>query len=187
MVDKHDQDASDDVIKRITDNEDLLSIMIDVENYFDSNNLYAFANWMDGEIVGGPFVKRYWVKVILKYPYDKMPDPDGGLRLLKHGTKIHYDIKYEERPIEVKTPQDYQPGVNKPKMKKHKVWIITLLIPRRFVQNLDAEVMDIYDDEVDVNTVDDAQGQNAGNPEQAVDQSQAGAGLQPEQQAVPQI
>ena len=62
----------------------------------------------------------------------------------------------------------------KPKMKKHKVWVITILIPRRFVQNLDGEIMDTYDDEVDVNTVDDAQGQTSANPEQAVDQGQLG-------------
>jgi hypothetical protein len=34
-----------------------------------------------------------------------------------------------------------------------------MLIPRRFVKNLDSEVMDIYDDEVDVHTVDDSTGQ----------------------------
>ena len=177
MAEKHDPNASEDVVKRITDSEDLLSIAIDIEQYFDSNNLYAFANWIDGEIVGGPFVKRYWVKVVLKFPYNKMPNPDGGLRLLKHGTKIRYDIKFEERPIEIKGPNDYQPGIKKAKTKKHKVWIITVLIPRRFVQNLDSEVMDTYDDEVDVNTVDDAKGQTGGNPDQAVDQSQQ-AGLQ---------
>lgn len=185
-IEKHNDQDADDVIKRITDNEDLLSIAIDIENYFDSNNLYAFKNWIDGEVVGGPYVKRYWVKVVLKYPYKKMPDPEGGLRLLKHGTKIHYDIKYQEQPIEIKSPEDYQPGTKKAKMKKHKVWIITLLIPRRFVQNLDAEVMDIYDDEVDVNTVDDAQGQNAGNPELAINQGQRDTSQSPEQ-VVPQL
>ena len=167
MIDKHNSQASSDVIKRITDSEDLLSIMIDFENYLDSNNLYAFENWIDGEIVGGPWVKRYWVKVILKYPYKKMPNPEGGLRLLKHGTKIHYDIKYEEHSVEVKSPSDYQPGTKKPKIKKQKVWIITMLIPRRFVQNLDSEIMDTYDDEVDVNTIDDSAGQGA-SPDEAI-------------------
>jgi len=167
MVDKHDTNTADEAIKRLDDSEDLLDILIDIENYFDTNNLYAFKNWLDGEIVGGPFVKRYWVKVMLKYPYDKMPDPDGGLRLTKHGTKIDYDIKYEELPIEIKSPSDYQPGTKKPKMKKHKIWVITMLIPRRFVQNLDAEIMDTYDDDVDVNTVDDAAGQGA-TPDEAV-------------------
>ena len=155
----HDSNSSTNAISRISGNEDLLDIMIDVENYLDTNNLYAFKNWIEGEIIGGPYVKRYWVKIKLKYEYHKMPDPEGGLRLLKHGTKIRYDIELEERPIEIKTPDDYRPGTKKPKMKKHKIWIITMLIPRRFVKNLDSEVMDIYDDEVDVHTVDDSTGQ----------------------------
>ena len=167
MIDKHNSQTSNDSIKRITDSEDLLEILIDIENYLDNNNLYAFKNWIEGEIVGGPWVKRYWIKVLLKYPYKKMPDPNGGLRLLKHGTKIHYDIKYEEQSVEIKDPSDYQPGTKKPKLIKHKIWVITLLIPRRFVQNLDSEIMDTYDDEVDVNTVDDSAGQNA-SPEKAV-------------------
>jgi hypothetical protein len=171
MIDKHEPNASEDAVKRIETSEDILSIMIDFENYLDSNNLYAFRNWIDGEIIGGPFVKRYWVKVMLKFPYNQMPDPDGGLRLTKHGTKINYDIKFEERPIEIKSPSDYQPGTKKPKMKKYKIWVITMLIPRRFVQDLDSEVMDVYDDDVDVNTVNDAQGQTSANPDQAVQQT----------------
>lgn len=167
MTNKYDPNTSETAITRIENSEDILDILIDVENYFDSNNLYAFANWIDGEVVGGPWVKRYWVKVMLKYPYKKMPNPDGGLRLLKHGTKIRYDIKYEERSVDVKSPSDYQPGTKKPKIKKHKIWVITLLIPRRFVQNLDSEIMDTYDDEVDVNTVDDSTGQEA-TPEEAI-------------------
>jgi hypothetical protein len=170
MVDQHDSNSAQETISRISDSEDILQILIDIENYFDQNNLYAFKNWIDGEVVGGPFVKRYWVKVMLKYPYNKLPDPDGGLRLLKHGTKIRFDIKYEEMPIEIKSEADYQPGTKKPKMKKHKIWVITMLIPRRFVEDLDNEVMDIYDDEVDVNTVNDAQGQQDVNPDKAIQQ-----------------
>jgi hypothetical protein len=156
MVEKHDINAGAEVVKRLSDSEDLVDILIDIEDYFDRNNLYVFKNWMDGEVVGGPFVKRYWVKLILKYPYKKMPDPDGGLRLLKHGTRIRYDIGVEEYPMEVKSESDFQPGTKKPKMAKRKVWLITMLIPRRFVQNLDSEIMDQYDEEVDVDVADDA-------------------------------
>ena len=156
MVEKHDINAGEEVIKRLSDSEDLVDILIDIEDYFDRNNLYVFKNWLDGEVVGGPFVKRYWVKLTLKYPYKKMPDPDGGLRLLKHGTRIHYDIGIEEVPAKVESESDYQPGTKKPKMVKQKVWLITMLIPRRFVQNLDSEVMDMYDEDVDVDTADDA-------------------------------
>jgi hypothetical protein len=150
------QKTSEDVIRRLTDNEDLIDILIDIEDYLDSNDLYVYKNWHLGEVVGGPFTKPYWVKVTLKYPYHRMPDPEGGLRLLMHGTKIHYRIGHEKVPIKVKSEADYQPGTKKPKMKVIKVWLIDLLIPRKFVQNLDNVVMDQYAEEVDVETVDDA-------------------------------
>lgn len=169
MVKKHDVNSREEAINRLSKSEDLVDILIDVENYFDTNNLYAFKNWIVGEVVGGPFVKKYWVKLTLKYPYEKMPDPDGGLRLLKHGTKIHFDIALEEYPIEIKKPSDYQPGTKKPKMKHRKVWLVTIMIPRRFVQNIDAEIMDMYDEEVDVDTIQDANAEG-NTPDKAVGQ-----------------
>ena len=168
MDNKYDQNNASKVIDRLSDSENLVDIAIDIENYFDRNDLYVYKNWFDGEIVGGPYVKRYWIKVQLKYPYEKMPDPDGGVRLLKHGTKIYYDIGTEEYPIEVKSEADYQPGTKKPKMAKKKVWLITMMIPRHFVQNLDKEVMDMYDEEVDVETVDDAQAEG-NTPDKAIE------------------
>jgi hypothetical protein len=149
-------DDNNNIVSRLTEREDLVDILIDVENYLDENNLYVYKNWINGEIVDGPYIKRYWVTIKLKYQYTEMPDPEGGAVLLKHGTKIHYDIALESFPLPIKGPGDYQPGTKKPKLGERKVWIITVMIPRRFVQNLDREIMDTYDDEVDVETVDDA-------------------------------
>lgn len=168
MVKTHDKNSREDAILRLTKSEDLIDILIDIENYFDSNNLYAFKNWIKGEVVGGPFVKKYWIKVVLKYPYKDMPDPDGGLRLLKHGTKIHFGIALEKYPIEVKSESDFEPGTKKPKMKNKKVWLITFLIPRKFVQNLDSKIMDMYDEEVDMDTVEDANAEG-NTPDKAIE------------------
>lgn len=159
MVHKHDSNAADDVLRRITDHEDLVDILVDVEDYLDSNNIYVYKNWKLGEVVAGPFTKPYWVKITLKYPYRKMPDPEGGLRLVQHGTKISYRIAEELVPVKVKSEADYQPGTKKPKMKKIRIWLIDMLIPRKFVQNIDKAVMDQYEEEVDVDTVDDATAQ----------------------------
>jgi hypothetical protein len=153
---KHNADSAHEVVKRVTDSEDLVDILIDVEDYLDANDLYVYKNWKLGEVVDGPYTKPYWITLTLKYPYKKMPDPEGGLRLLMHGTKIHYRKGTEEYSIEVKSPSDYQPGTKKPKTKKRKIWLIDLMIPRKFVQNLDAEVMDQYEEEVDVESLDDA-------------------------------
>ena len=157
MPHQHDSKTTDDTIRRITDSEDLVDILIDVENYLDSTDMYVYKNWIQGEVVSGPWTQPYWIKVTLKYPYEKMPDPEGGLRLLMHGTKINYRIAEELYSVKVKSEADYQPGTKKPKMKKRKIWLIDLLIPRKFVRNIDTEVLDQYEEEVDTDTVDDAE------------------------------
>lgn len=178
MTNNHTEDfdpkSPQDVIARLADSEDLVDIMISVENYLDTNDIYTFKNWIDGEVVSGPYVKKYWVKVTLKYDYEKMPDPTGGLRLLKHGTKITFRRGVEEVPIEIKSPDDYQPGTKKPKMKKKKIWLIDLLIPRRFVESITKEVMDLYDEDVDVDTADEAVAQGATTDQAALN---AGEGI----------
>jgi hypothetical protein len=166
----YDPDAPEQVIARLSDNTDLVDVMIAIEDYLDSNDLYTFKNWINGEIVAGPFVKKYWVKVTLKWPHNEMPDPSGGLRLLKHGTKIAYKLSHEEVPVEVKSQNDYQPGTKKPRMKKEKIWLVELTIPRRFVESINKETMDLYDEEVDLDTADEAVSQGA-TPEQATVQS----------------
>ncbi len=158
------------VIQRVTKSEDLTDLLIDVEDYMDTNNLWSFANWIDGIVVAGPFVSKYWVKLTLKYPYKKMPDPAGGMRLTKHGTKISYRIGKEQKPIKIKSPDDYQPGTKKARIKLVKIWLVEILIPRRLVENLSKTVMDLYDEDVDTNTLDDADVQGI-TSDQAVDQN----------------
>jgi hypothetical protein len=153
---RYNADSADKLIARLDDNNDLLDIMIAVEDYLDSNDIYGFKNWIAGEIVGGPYVRRYWVRVTLKWDYEKMPDPSAGLRLLKHGTKIQFRKAKEKYPIEIKSPSDYQPGTVKPKFKERYVWLVDLTIPRKFVEGVSQEVLDLYDEEVDTDTADDA-------------------------------
>ena len=169
MPHQHDKNSAQDAVNRISDSEDLTDILIDIENYLDSNNLYVYKNWIQGEVVAGPFTKPYWIKITLKYPYAQMPDPEGGLRLLQHGTKINFCLAEEEVPVKVKSESDYQPGTKKPKMKKEKIWLIDMLIPRKFVRNLDKEVIDQYEEEVDTDTVDDAEAEGI-DAEKAVKQ-----------------
>jgi len=159
MAQEYDHTTADENVRRITDSEDLVDILIDIENYLDSNDLYVYKNWKLGEVVAGPFTRPYWIKVTLKYPYEQMPDPEGGVRLLQHGTKINYKVAEELYPMKVKSESDYQPGTKKPKMKKRKIWLIDLLIPRKFVRNIDREVLDQYEEDVDTDTVDDAEAQ----------------------------
>ena len=107
------ESAAAEIVNKLASQEDLLDILMDVETYLDESNLYVFDNWIKGVIVSGPRVKKYWIDVILKYDHDQMPDPEGGLRLTPHGTKVH------------------------------------LSIPRRFVDAVNQDMLDQYDDEAE--------------------------------------
>lgn len=168
MTDKNELDPNsvENVIARLSDNDDLVDIMISIEDYLDTNDLYSFKNWINGEIVDGPYVRKYWVKVTLKWVYEDMPDPDGALRLLKHGTKVFFRKSTEKVPVEIKSESDYESGTRRPKMKTVKIWLVDLIIPRKFVESISKEVMDLYGDEVDTDTADQAVAQGQ-TPDQA--------------------
>lgn len=146
-----------DLVKRINEHPDLVDIMIAIEDYLDRNDIYAFKNWMIGELIDGPHIRPYWIKVSFKWPYHQMPDPLAGLRLLPQGTQVRFRMDRENVPQPIENPNDYDPGTHKPKIKAEKVWVVEMRIPRRFIENIDSEIMDLYDDKVDdMDTVEDA-------------------------------
>lgn len=145
-----------DTVYSLSDSDSLLDIMLQVEDYLDSLDIYAFKNWIDGELVEGPYVKRYWVQFTLKYPYKKMPDPQGGLRLLKYGSKVQFK-KTTEEVAQDPTDRSNMDEENKPKMKEEKIWLVFVKIPRRFVEDMGTEDLQTYNDEIEVDDVEDAQ------------------------------
>ena len=81
-----------DSIKEISDSNSLLDMLLEFEKTLDSLDLYAFKNWMKGEILEGPSLKRHYVNVKLIYPYKDMPDPDGAKRYLQSSGRSSADI-----------------------------------------------------------------------------------------------
>lgn len=148
-----------DFIKRLNDSSSLTDILIQMEDFLDNLDIFAFKNWFEGEVVDGPNVERHWVSMSLKYDYKQMPDPEGGLRLLKYGAEVVFK-KQQEEDIEDHKQEDIQSINNqlaqgqdptsvsmsntiaKPKLKK--VWIVEIKIPRHFIDEL-VQMNDIED------------------------------------------
>lgn len=153
--------ANPQLFKRLTDSDSLTDVLIQMEDFLDSMDIYVFKNWFEGEIVQGPDIRRYWVSMILKYEYEQMPDPSGGLRLLKHGVKVIYKKALEEQPREVKSEDDLDQD-NKPKMEEVPIWLVEIQIPRRFIEELDDSDLEMHTDDevVDVEDVSDARDEN---------------------------
>jgi len=79
-----------DHVKKISETNSLLDMLLEFEKTLDSLNLYAFKNWLKGEILEGPTLKRHYVNIKLLYPYKDMPDPDGAKRLIARDCLVEY-------------------------------------------------------------------------------------------------
>lgn len=159
-------------LEKLEDSPHLLDLLIQVEDVMDSFDLYVFPNWFDGEIVEGPTVRRYWIDVTLKYPYKKMPDPKGALRLLKHGVRVDFSKAHEEGGRDIEIEEDD----NKNEDGENLVWLVRVSVPRRLIVEINAGELDFYDEEIDAEDVEDAQDQGVtdetGYTDDAIDQDQ---------------
>jgi hypothetical protein len=142
-------------LEKLEDSPHLLDLLVQVEDVIDSFDLYVFDGWMDCEVVEGPHVRRYWIDVVLKAPYKKMPDPKGALRLLKHGVRVNYSKAREEGGKDV----EIEEGDDTDKEGNSLVWLVRLSVPRRLIQEMNAGELDFYDEEIDADDVEDAQDQ----------------------------
>jgi len=133
----------DDIKNRlsyINSNVNILDLLMEFERTLDSVNLYAYKNWLSGEIVEGPIIDRYWVTVKLMFPKKLMPDPLGGMRLVKLGCKVNYEEDQFKAPVSISGPQSYSDFTKKKaKVKLHDVWIVTIVMPKRY---LDERILD---------------------------------------------
>ena len=139
-----------ETVQRLFDDSSLLDILLGVEEYFDNADLYVFSNWIDGEIVEGPVVSKYWVEVTLKYDMDKMPDPRGAYLFENQGTKIM--VRQDVERVIPKYAEDMDGlDIESGKVKEEKVPVILIkfVIPRRLVDAASVEEYKLLDDDME--------------------------------------
>jgi hypothetical protein len=126
--------------------------------------VFAYRNWILGELVEGPEIGRYWYKTVWMYPYAMMPDPNGGLRLTKLGAKVNFRKGVFKKPVKVKGPEDWvDPQSKRAKMVEHEIWLVTIELPIKYIQrglndiddviqkdiqDANEELADAFDDEM---------------------------------------
>jgi len=129
-----------DVIKNLqflSENNSAFKVLKDFERVLDALDIYVFKNWEDGELVEGPKVDRYTVTCKFMWPYKEMPDPKGGLRLDDYGCKVTFAIESMLLPRKIEAPEDFRPGTKKGKIDAHKVWTVTIQMPKKLMQDVD--------------------------------------------------
>lgn len=174
-----------DTIKGIYMSDGSMSTLLDFERVLDEADLYAYKNWIAGELVQGPTVGRYNCKCIFMWPYKLMPDPRGTLRLINIGCKVTFGKGELDVPVEVQDYEDFVPGTRYPKMHKRKVWFVEIVIPFELMDDIKEGSIDLADQTIDLSDIEDAYDEDLDEggavqdgeqgPDQMADENQAAA------------
>ena len=143
-------------IKGVMTSDGTMSTILDFERVLDEADLYAYKNWILGELVQGPNVGRYSVKCIFMWPYKLMPDPSGAKRLLAIGCNLKFAKTEIKVPIEVKDYDDFVPGTRYPKMIERKVWLVEIEIPKELMNDMKEGSIDLAEQSIDLEDIDSA-------------------------------
>ena len=140
-----------------------VSTLLDFERVLDELDLYSFENWKTGELVEGPIYEKYFVTCSFMWPYKKMPNPKGGARLAEYDCEVTYKQDYFEHPIKVKTPNDFKPGTKVPRLVKSPIWLVTIVMPKKLMQDIQQGALELESGTVDMEDIDQAYEQGADN------------------------
>mgnify|MGYP000418298263 CR=1 FL=1 len=177
-----------DTIKNIYMSDGAMNTLLDFERVLDEADVYAFRNWINGELVQGPEIGRYSCTCTFMWPYALMPDPRATIRLANVGCNVKMLKSQLEVPIAVTSYEDFQSGSRYPKMKERQVWFMQIEIPFELMDDIKEGSIDLADQTIDLSEIEDAydedldnveQTESAESEEQDVDQSmESGAPMQ---------
>ena len=152
-----------DQIKKISETNTLLDMLLEFEKTLDNIDLYAYKNWNKGEVLEGPNLDRHYCTVTLMYKESDMPDPAGAKRLFARDCLVKYHKDELISPVKVKSYDDVESDIRedgsvryKPKTVTDPVWIVEIKMPRRYVDEFNTDVVladeDSYIDTESMNT-----------------------------------
>jgi len=122
--------------KEIYMSDSSLAILLDFERVLDSLDLYAYDNWQLGELIQGPLIEKYFVTCKFMWPYKKMPDPRGGMRLTEYDCELNFQKTSLKYPKQIETPMDYEEGTRVAKMESVNIWIVEIIMPKTLMNDI---------------------------------------------------
>ena len=142
--------------KEIYMTDSSLESLMDFERVLDELDVYAFANWKLGELVAGPVYEKYFITCTFMWPHKKMPDPNGGERLLNYDCEVTYQRSILESSVEVKDQGDFEPGGKMPKMKKTSIWLVSITMPKELMRDIKQGSLELEGTTIDLGDIDQA-------------------------------
>ncbi len=141
-------------VKSIYLSDNALATLLDFERCLDDADLYAFKNWLFGELVSGPNVSKYKIDCTFMFPEHLMPDPRGAKRLIQIGGKVKFYKNTIKMPVTVKSSNDFLPGTHYPKLINRKVWMINIQLPKELISDIKQGSVEIANQLVDLQDLD---------------------------------
>lgn len=123
-------------IEQIYGSNNALNLLKDFERVIDELDVYVYENWIDGELIAGPKESRYFVECSFMWPKKKMPEPQGGMRLIDYGCEVKIQESYISNVRKIRTPDDIRPGTRKGKIDIEPVWIVKIAIPKKLMHDI---------------------------------------------------
>lgn len=148
-----------------------METLMQFDAVLDRLNVYAFENWINGEIVDGPVIEPYWVTVTLMYPYKMMPDPSASERITDFGGRVFYAKDSLITAAKLVEPEDsddvdgadgMRPGQPRAKKVERKIWLVTVELPRDTMDSLTTAKNELDSQEIDMDSVEEAQDDGLG-------------------------
>lgn len=145
-----------DNIKNIYMSEGSLLSLLDFERVLDELDIYAFKNWILGELVQGPTIGKYKIGCIFMWPEKLMPDPRGARRLLPFDCEVKYMKKNMKIPIKITDPDDFIPGTHKARLIDKKVWLVEIVMPKTLMSDIRTGSIEMEGEQIDLEDLDSA-------------------------------
>ena len=123
-------------IQNIYESDVSFQVLKDFERVLDDLDLYVYDNWIDGELVSGPTIRKHWVTCAFMWDRDKMPDPVGGKRLLDYDCKVTFKKDLIIKPRKIRTPDDIRPGTKKGKLDTYPIWVVEIMMPKKLIADI---------------------------------------------------
>lgn len=143
-----------DTIKNIYMSDGSLTTLLDYEGVLDEVNLYAYKNWILGELVEGPEIDRYTVSCTFMWPEHLMPDPRGAKRLLPFDCKIKYKKTTMKVPRKVEDKDDFRGGIKKAKLDDMPIWLVEITMPKDLIADIRSGSIELEGQEIDLEDLD---------------------------------
>jgi hypothetical protein len=145
-----------DNIKNLYMSEGSILSLLDFERVLDELDIYAFKNWILGELVDGPEIGRYSVTCTFMWPEKLMPDPRGGKRLLPFDCKVKYMKKTIKIPVKIEDPEDFIPGTHKARLIEKPVWLVEITMPKALITDIRTGSTELEGESIDLEDLDTA-------------------------------